>query len=76
MCLITSFNIVIRSSAKFTFIFPLYRQFRLCITALQATPASGKAHTPKVARIQRLSLWESSRAAGERATNLFILFFP
>ena len=25
-----------------------YRQFRLCITALLATRASGKAHTPKV----------------------------
>jgi hypothetical protein len=24
----------------------VYRQFRLCITALQATRASGKAHTP------------------------------
>ena len=31
-----------------------YRQFRLCITALLATRASDKAHTPKVARIQRL----------------------
>ena len=24
----------------------IYRQFRLCITALQATLTSGKAHTP------------------------------
>ena len=31
---------------KFLFIVPFYRQFRLCITALQATRASGKAHTP------------------------------
>ena len=31
---------------KFLFIILLYRQFRLCITALLATRASGKAHTP------------------------------
>ena len=38
-----------------------YRQFRLCITK-----ASGKAHTPMFARIQRLSLWESSRRSRVR----------
>ena len=32
----------------------LYHQFRLCITALQATRASGKSHTPMVACILRL----------------------
>ncbi|MBR6726554.1 MAG: hypothetical protein IKM08_00030, partial [Clostridia bacterium] len=37
----------------------VYRQFRLCITK-----ASGKAHTPNVERIQRLSLRESSRDSG------------
>ena len=37
----------------------IYRQFRLCITK-----ASGKAHTPNVERIQRLSLRESSRDSG------------
>ena len=31
---------------NFWFIIPFYRKFRLCITALQATRASGKAHTP------------------------------
>ena len=35
---------------KFLFIVMFYRKFRLCITALQATPALGKAHTPKDAR--------------------------
>ena len=39
--------------------FSFYRQFRLCITN-----ASGKAHTPKVARALRLSLRESSRGSG------------
>ena len=43
-----------------------YRRFRLCITALQKAPAQGKAHTPKVARILRLSLWESSRRSRVR----------
>ena len=38
-----------------------YRKFRLCITK-----ASGKAHTHKVARILRLSLWESSRRSRVR----------
>ena len=41
------------------FIVLLYRQFRLCITK-----TSGEAHTPKVARVLRLSLWESSRDSG------------
>ena len=36
-----------------------YRKFRLCITKAQ-----DKAHTPKVARILWLSLWESSRDSG------------
>ena len=31
---------------KFLFIVMFYRKFRLCITALQATLASGKARTP------------------------------
>jgi len=44
MC-IFSFHIL--PFEKFLFILPFYRQFRLCITALQATLASGKAHTPK-----------------------------
>jgi hypothetical protein len=35
---------------KFLFILLFYRQFRHCITALQATRASGKAHTPKEER--------------------------
>ena len=39
---------------KFLFIVLFYRQFRLCITALLATRASGKAHTPKATRILRL----------------------
>ena len=39
---------------KFLFTVLLYCQFRLCITALQAAQASGKAHTPKVTRNQRL----------------------
>ena len=38
-----------------------YRQFRICITKAQ-----GKAHTHKVARILRLSLWESSRRSRVR----------
>ena len=36
---------------KFLFIVLFYRKFRLCITK-----ASGKAHTPKVARALRLPL--------------------
>ena len=43
-----------------------YRKFRLCITALLAARASVKAHTHKVARILRLSLWESSRRSRVR----------
>ena len=38
-------------SIKFVFSSPFYRQFRLCITALQATRAQGKAHTPEDARV-------------------------
>jgi hypothetical protein len=41
-----------------------YRQFRLCITALQATRASGKAYTHEVARIQG-SLREGAGAEGD-----------
>ena len=44
----------------------LYRQFRLCITALQATPAQGKAHTPLDEYNQRLSLGRAPAIAGER----------
>ena len=44
---------------KFLFIVLFYSQFRLCITK-----TLGKAHAPKVARIQRLSPWESSRDSG------------
>ena len=44
---------------KFQFIILFYRQFRICFTK-----DSGKAHTPKVTRIPRLSLWESSRDSG------------
>ena len=51
---------------NFLFIVLFYRKFRLCITALQATPASGKAHTPKDARVFRLSLRESSRRSRVR----------
>ena len=51
---------------KFLFIVMFYRKFRLCITASQATRVSGKAHTPKVARVLRLSLWESSRRSRVR----------
>ena len=47
------------SFVNFLFIILFYRQFRLCITKAQ-----GKAHTPKVARVLRLSLWESSRDSG------------
>ena len=58
-CAVTFIN-----NNKFLFIVLFYRKFRLCITALQATRAQGKAHTTKVARILRLSLWESSRDSG------------
>ena len=43
----------------FLFVILFYRQFRICITN-----ALGKAHTPKDARVPRLSLWESSRDSG------------
>ena len=46
---------------KFLFIVLFYRQFRICFTN-----ASGCAHTPKVARVLRLSLWTPA-IAGERA---------
>ena len=44
----------------------VYRQFRLCITALPATPASGKAHTPILLHIIR----RSTIAADFRKYNL------
>ena len=40
---------------NFLFTILFYRQFRLCITALQATPAQGKAHAPILRRIIRRS---------------------
>jgi len=53
-CAVTFIN-----NNKFLFIVLFYRQFRIGITN-----ASGKAHTPKVIRNQRLSLGESSRDSG------------
>ena len=44
---------------KFLFVVMFYRKFRLCITK-----ASGKAHTPKVARIQ-VSLREGTVTEGD-----------
>jgi len=41
-------------------------KLRLCIAALQATPAQGLTRISMVARIQRLSLWESSRRSRVR----------
>jgi hypothetical protein len=46
---------------KFLFISLFYRQFRLCITALQATRASGKAHTPIILIILYHTLAEKAR---------------
>ena len=46
---------------KFLFIILFYRQFRLCITALQATPAQGKAHTPIILIILYHTLAEKAR---------------
>ena len=45
--------------------FPFYHKFRLGITALQATPAQGKAHTPKVAHPKAPSGRELPTKSGE-----------
>ena len=60
-------------TVKFLFIVLFYRKFRLCITALQATPASGKAHTPKVVRILRLPCAKGAVALATEG--LFLLDF-
>ncbi len=51
----------------FLFIVLFDRKFRLCITALLATVASGKANTPKVTRIQ---IYAGSFRHAARATSL------
>ena len=49
------------SLVNFLFIILFYRQFRLCITALLATRASGQAHTPIILIILYHTLAEKAR---------------
>ena len=65
------YKVFIIHTYKFLFTVPFYRRFRLCITALQATRASGNPIPLKMhERVQRLPPGGSSRRSRVRESAL------